>query len=485
MSFVPKSWENNPSVTTPISASALMDLEQRVYNSALADARSFTNVKAYGATGDGTTDDTAAVQAAVTAVGAGGTVYFPKGTYSLSSASTKAISVTGNITLIGDGESSVLKHSGTVSTGGKNFIECSGIGSRCVFRSLKMVGPTLSGSSSTVDNTAVFHSSTTTGTLVINDCYISGFAYSVRTWSGGTHRVEVYNSRIEGANFITPGSMGLVIPGALGAELIVDNCDFSKTGETADTFHCHCIYIYEPVAFSITRCRFDNVKGRYFQSFSGTGTPKYARFTDCWFGPNIPVDVQGVITNSQVPTIFTGCRFDHPGSAVQVEGDAEFNGCVMNGAAATTFYPQISVIANGARISVRGGIWPSNNQFVIKLDSATNVRLKVSGVQFTGQAFAHITARTGSSGSLIEVEGCSFFDNSTGGRAIEINEVVTLTLRGNRFQTTKDAVNSNQAGATIRALFNDFSQTGASIGGTAPTTKKYLGNYGSVGLADA
>ena len=38
------------------------------------------NVKAYGAAGNGTTDDTAAIQAAINAAGAG-TVYFPAGTY--------------------------------------------------------------------------------------------------------------------------------------------------------------------------------------------------------------------------------------------------------------------------------------------------------------------------------------------------------------------------------------------------------------------
>ena len=40
------------------------------------------NVREYGATGDGTTDDTTAVQAAITAAGRG-TVYFPPGTYYL------------------------------------------------------------------------------------------------------------------------------------------------------------------------------------------------------------------------------------------------------------------------------------------------------------------------------------------------------------------------------------------------------------------
>jgi len=42
------------------------------------------NVKDFGATGDGSTDDTAAIQAALTAAGANGTINIPAGTYLLS-----------------------------------------------------------------------------------------------------------------------------------------------------------------------------------------------------------------------------------------------------------------------------------------------------------------------------------------------------------------------------------------------------------------
>ncbi|WP_246560513.1 glycoside hydrolase family 55 protein [Kitasatospora kifunensis] len=45
----------------------------------------WVNVKTYGATGNGTTDDTAALQAALSAAPAGGTVYLPPGTYLVSS----------------------------------------------------------------------------------------------------------------------------------------------------------------------------------------------------------------------------------------------------------------------------------------------------------------------------------------------------------------------------------------------------------------
>jgi polygalacturonase len=51
----------------------------KAHNRMISDAA--VNVKDYGATGDGTTDDTTSIQAAINAVTSGGVVYFPSGTY--------------------------------------------------------------------------------------------------------------------------------------------------------------------------------------------------------------------------------------------------------------------------------------------------------------------------------------------------------------------------------------------------------------------
>lgn len=72
-----------------------------VYGVTLANLLGWINVMAppYGAKGDGVTDDTAAIQAAIAASAPGGTVYFPAGTYVISS----ALTVSGSTRLTGDG----------------------------------------------------------------------------------------------------------------------------------------------------------------------------------------------------------------------------------------------------------------------------------------------------------------------------------------------------------------------------------------------
>jgi hypothetical protein len=62
------------------------------------------NVKAFGVKGDGTTDDTAALQAALNA-GAGGAVYFPNGTYIISG----TLLISAGTTVFGNGVSSLIK----------------------------------------------------------------------------------------------------------------------------------------------------------------------------------------------------------------------------------------------------------------------------------------------------------------------------------------------------------------------------------------
>lgn len=81
----------------------------------------YTNVKDFGATGDGSTNDTAAIQAAIDSLAStGGVLYFPFGTYKIArTVGTNdhwGLKVTGsNITIVGDG-ASLARYDSDIST---------------------------------------------------------------------------------------------------------------------------------------------------------------------------------------------------------------------------------------------------------------------------------------------------------------------------------------------------------------------------------
>lgn len=77
----------------------------------------FANVKDFGATGDGTTDDTSAIQAAANAAGSSGTsLYFPVGEYKITTAITVSGFATypnrGRTSFYGAGDGTVIKPAG-------------------------------------------------------------------------------------------------------------------------------------------------------------------------------------------------------------------------------------------------------------------------------------------------------------------------------------------------------------------------------------
>ena len=107
------------SVINTISASTSGNAGSVVYTPAGTGAvattvqtklREMVSVKDFGATGDGTTDDTAAIQAAITA-NYNGEVYFPAGTYKI----TSGLTVTSAIKLTGSGWGSVIKVDSTAT----------------------------------------------------------------------------------------------------------------------------------------------------------------------------------------------------------------------------------------------------------------------------------------------------------------------------------------------------------------------------------
>ena len=68
------------------------------------------NVLDFGAVGDGVTDDTVAIKAAIDSVSSGGTVTFPAGAYVINSGNAIGVDVNGftNLSIVGEGDVVIL-----------------------------------------------------------------------------------------------------------------------------------------------------------------------------------------------------------------------------------------------------------------------------------------------------------------------------------------------------------------------------------------
>jgi hypothetical protein len=147
------------------------------------------NVRAYGAWGDGSHDDTTAIKAAYTAAGAGGEVFFPEGTYLVSSALNTIASKT--ITQ-GMGRASIIKvKSGSVGWGGVLFL--TGL-TGCVVRDIALDG---------------------------NKAAITGSCWMVLASGGGGHLIE--NVTVYDASDVGIRALGV-------AGLIIRDCTITDTG---------------------------------------------------------------------------------------------------------------------------------------------------------------------------------------------------------------------------------------------------------------
>ena len=83
---------------------------------AVADAVNVFSVRTYGAAGDGTADDTSAIQDAVDALPSGGTLYFPAGRYRV----TDTITLKSDMSIVGEGKfATVLVPDETTPLGGE------------------------------------------------------------------------------------------------------------------------------------------------------------------------------------------------------------------------------------------------------------------------------------------------------------------------------------------------------------------------------
>lgn len=151
------------------------------------------NVKGYGATGDGTTDDTTSITATITAASHGDTIYFPRGSYLISSTITvnKRLRLQGAMAyggLPGDVSGSIIKGTGITI--------------------LKMEEPFIM------------------DCLVIHETagHASAIGVDINDGDNGVVKWAIKNCAIIGYKASGFGTLGIGIRGIFGLEGVVENC---------------------------------------------------------------------------------------------------------------------------------------------------------------------------------------------------------------------------------------------------------------------
>jgi len=185
----------------PAAPTAGIDLCNKTYVDSVAGGGGSggrINVKTYGATGNGTTNDTTAINAAIAAMTNGSTLYFPAGKYLITAGSLTNLTSLSNITILGDGRSSALYSTATSPASAPFFVVANSC-AKVTIRDFAILG---SASVRTSGNHGLCIYSPNT---LISGMYITGTGdFGIYVGSGGS----LYNKNVQVVDCITDHTLG-------------------------------------------------------------------------------------------------------------------------------------------------------------------------------------------------------------------------------------------------------------------------------------
>jgi len=227
-----RTWVNN---TTPaINANNLNAIEDRLPYISVKDK----NLSGGGAVGDGTTDDTTSIQAAINAAQAlnpQGTVYFPAGNYKITSALSIPIGSYG-LTLQGEGRNSSQIIQFTNNTRVIAFAD--GFSHSCTIRGLWLTWNTAQNSSQTLA-AGIYHPDTDTFGHIIEDLRISNAYDGVQLQQAGAN--TMWWTRICDVNMTSISHSCIVWKSAVAQGMPQNTLDRLYVGNTGTTPTGPCI----------------------------------------------------------------------------------------------------------------------------------------------------------------------------------------------------------------------------------------------------
>lgn len=196
-----------------------------------------------------------------------------------------------------------------------------------------------------------------------------------------------------------------------------------------DNQESHLIYCHPHNSVHIENTRFDGATAWAFQ-FQGTavaGEPEYQQFIGCWFGPRnsralITQDRKSVAIHVEV----RNCIFE-AAAAIQIRSDITIDGCYFTTTKGVSIgSPLVGAYSNSPwRATIRNCIFaPKGNalpQVDLRLDS---IEVVIENCQFYNQGFGAMLALGGGATNRYAVRDCLFYnrpDNASYSISIEIN----------------------------------------------------------------
>lgn len=270
------------------------------------DSGAVKNVRAYGATGDGTTDDTTAIQAAVTAACTQGkaTVYFPPGTYKCG-ALTIPSSVSNGVAFVGGGGGGD-RHATITGTSTTTLMDFGNNAGYVRIENLAFVHQNAAGAG----NGFCFKFGDGYY-LVLRDVWINGFTTGIQLAGNCIYssweRVRVTGCYSYGVRHVQGGAGNTY---ALVNGNTFDDCNFSNTvngpGVQIDDAAGSAAVKYH-------RCKFEgNLTSGFTSALTGFLNLK---FDTCYFEDNGAIDciITNAYPNASALVSFDNCYFD-PGN---------------------------------------------------------------------------------------------------------------------------------------------------------------------------
>ena len=313
-------------LSRPDDATARQSAAQAIANLSAGGATviDVTN-PAYGAVGDGVTDDTAAVHLAVAAALAGSyNLYFPTGTYLMKPASNGVdiIEITSAITIYGDGPGSTILKFNDNSTYTYDGILITADSGVVTVRDLEIQGP--------ATNDYCVYGLMKGGTydcdvIVRNVVAVTGEWSNTFQWSIGDSLIRVYDCDLWGY----AGCMDVNTDDTASIRVHVYNTRFRGITSTKSTDHIS--YINPGCSYIFDGCIFETINGTGYaiHNFgSDTSVPDYCILDNCVF---TSAHRNSILTSINGPVLqINNCTFENTTTSIMYRNDISISNSRFN-----------------------------------------------------------------------------------------------------------------------------------------------------------